>query len=81
MNLANNTKDQEIDIDSKKKLAAAWFTELRDSICKAFEYIEDELSGTAFSNQPAGRFERKLWGHKKQIKRIFPAVYLTAAVK
>lgn len=42
----------------QKKIAAAWFENLRDNICKAFEDIEDELTQ---SNRPAGRFERKTW--------------------
>ncbi len=36
--------------------AQAWFEELRDRICAAFEAIEDE--GAA---RPAGRFERQSW--------------------
>ncbi|MDE2134788.1 MAG: oxygen-dependent coproporphyrinogen oxidase [Alphaproteobacteria bacterium] len=36
--------------------AHAWFEELRDRICAAFEAIEDE--GAA---RPAGRFERRAW--------------------
>jgi len=38
--------------------ARAWFEELRDRICAAFEAIEDE---GAFGARPAGRFERKAW--------------------
>jgi coproporphyrinogen III oxidase len=46
--------------DERKARAVAWFAELRDRICAAFENIEDELTGT-HSDMPAGRFERKAW--------------------
>jgi coproporphyrinogen III oxidase len=46
--------------DAKRAHAAAWFAELRDRICAVFEAIEDELTG-AFSDRPAGRFERSEW--------------------
>jgi coproporphyrinogen III oxidase len=46
--------------DERKARAVAWFAELRDRICAAFESIEDELTGT-HSDMPAGRFERKAW--------------------
>jgi coproporphyrinogen III oxidase len=46
--------------DARKQIASAWFASLRDEICGAFEKLEDELTGT-FSDQPAGRFERKPW--------------------
>ncbi|MGF7212198.1 coproporphyrinogen III oxidase [Skermanella aerolata] len=46
--------------DQRKARAVAWFAELRDRICGAFESIEDELTGTN-SDMPAGRFERKEW--------------------
>lgn len=41
--------------------AAAWFRDLRDQICKVFEDIENELTGTEHAHLPAGRFERKIW--------------------
>ncbi|HWA30809.1 MAG TPA: oxygen-dependent coproporphyrinogen oxidase [Rhizomicrobium sp.] len=47
-------------IDEHKTRARAWFSELRDRICAAFEAIEDGYSGT-LSHLPAGRFERKSW--------------------
>ncbi len=50
--------------DEQKERAAGWFVELRDSICAAFEVIEDELgSGPKSPHRalPAGRFERTPW--------------------
>ena len=43
-----------------KQRARAWFEELRDRICAAFEKIEDDYRG-ALSHLPPGRFERKSW--------------------
>lgn len=45
--------------DNKQK-AAAWFQELRDQICAAFERLEDEVEGP-LSDRPAGRFEQRTW--------------------
>jgi len=44
----------------KRELATAWFTDLRDRICQAFEDLEDQLTGTN-SDRQAGRFEQKAW--------------------
>ena len=44
----------------KKERATAWFTDLRDKICAAFEKLEDDLTGTNSDMEP-GRFERKAW--------------------
>jgi coproporphyrinogen III oxidase len=46
--------------DDRRGRATAWFTELRDRICAAFEAIEDAHGGP-FADRPAGRFERKAW--------------------
>ena len=33
------------DIEARKERATAWFAELRDRICAAFEAIEDDYRG------------------------------------
>jgi coproporphyrinogen III oxidase len=41
--------------------ASAWFEQLRERICAAFERLEDELAATRHRALPAGRFERTPW--------------------
>jgi coproporphyrinogen III oxidase len=41
--------------------AGAWFGELRDRICAAFEAIETEFAGERPEEGPPGRFERSEW--------------------
>jgi coproporphyrinogen III oxidase len=47
--------------DNRKQTAADWFRNIRDTICSAFESIEDDLSGGPKASLPAGRFERTPW--------------------
>lgn len=46
--------------DSHEARASAWFGELRDRLCAAFEAVEDALEGPG-ADAPPGRFERKAW--------------------
>lgn len=50
----------ESDLETRKAEASAWFRDLRDRICSAFEELEDALEGT-HSDMTPGRFERKDW--------------------
>jgi coproporphyrinogen III oxidase len=45
------------EFDIEKARAAAWFRQLRDDICTAFEALEDEQDSGPFAHLPAGRFE------------------------
>ncbi|HWV44031.1 oxygen-dependent coproporphyrinogen oxidase [Pseudorhodoplanes sp.] len=49
-------------LDARKAKARAWFEELRDRICSAFETLEDDLpAGLPQSSLPPGRFSRTPW--------------------
>ncbi|MEM9146778.1 MAG: oxygen-dependent coproporphyrinogen oxidase [Pseudomonadota bacterium] len=47
------------DMTEQKARASAWFAELRDRICLAFEGLEATQSTGPQADRPAGRFERK----------------------
>ncbi|MEM6904496.1 MAG: oxygen-dependent coproporphyrinogen oxidase [Pseudomonadota bacterium] len=46
-------------MDDEKARASAWFAELRDAICAAFEGLEDSQTTGPHADLPPGRFERK----------------------
>ncbi|MEM7651172.1 MAG: coproporphyrinogen III oxidase, partial [Pseudomonadota bacterium] len=46
-------------MDAEKTRAAAWFKDLRDQICTAFEGLEDSQTFGPHADLPAGRFKRK----------------------
>ena len=49
-------------VEEMKKQAAAWFAELRDRLCAAFEAIEDAVPADGpLAGEPAGRFVRTPW--------------------
>lgn len=48
------------EIEDRKARAAAWFAELRDAICAAFERLEQDLTGPG-ADRPPGRFTQKAW--------------------
>lgn len=48
------------DVEAHKQEAAAWFRELRDRICRAFETLEDEADPELYGRE-AGRFEFTPW--------------------
>lgn len=46
--------------DTAKQQASTWFAALRDTICTAFEQLEDEAPADLYPGAP-GRFERTPW--------------------
>jgi coproporphyrinogen III oxidase len=48
-------------VGERQEQAGAWFGELRDRICAAFETIEDEYAGSDAGAMPPGRFLRSDW--------------------
>ncbi|MBU6444454.1 MAG: oxygen-dependent coproporphyrinogen oxidase [Alphaproteobacteria bacterium] len=53
-------------IEERKARARAWFEELRDRICAAFEAIEDEAPAAVSGGLPPGRFVRKAWDRPRE---------------
>ncbi|MDG2474627.1 MAG: oxygen-dependent coproporphyrinogen oxidase [Paracoccaceae bacterium] len=51
--------DKNID-DKEKARASAWFTELRNQICKSFEFLERNQTSGPFANLKPGKFEQKV---------------------
>ena len=45
-------------LTEERARAAAWFRDLRDRICAAFEALEDAQTEGPFADRPPGRFER-----------------------
>jgi coproporphyrinogen III oxidase len=54
-------RDDTSEDDRQQQRARAWFEQLRDRICAAFEAIEDDYAGVAHGDLPPGRFERRPW--------------------
>ena len=48
-------------VEDRKARARAWFEDLRDRICAAFEAIEDALVEGPHAASAPGRFERTPW--------------------
>ena len=48
-------------VDKQKEAARAWFEDLRDQICAAFQRLEDDYRGADEARMAPGRFERKAW--------------------
>ncbi len=48
------------DFDAQRQQAATWFRTLRDSLCAAFETLEDEAPAALYTGN-AGRFTRTPW--------------------
>ena len=49
-----------IGLEARQARAVAWFEELRDALCVAFETLEDGLTGP-LADRPPGRFIRTAW--------------------
>jgi len=51
------------DIESKKQVAAAWFRDFRDQLCRSLEAVEAEVTGP-HADRSAGRFEIEPWSRE-----------------
>lgn len=51
-------------LDARQTRARAWFEALRDRICAAFEYLEDEAPPSLYPGE-AGRFTFKPWSREE----------------
>jgi len=58
--MAPSTLPEPAVLNDRKARARAWFEELRDRICAAFERIEDDASPQRYAGTP-GRFVRTPW--------------------
>ncbi|MDA7947000.1 MAG: oxygen-dependent coproporphyrinogen oxidase [Hyphomicrobiaceae bacterium] len=55
------TPDEHAALDGRKARARAWFEELRDTICDAFEQLEKDMTGGPLSDREPGKLERTPW--------------------
>ena len=54
-------------MEDRKTRASAWFRDLRDRICAAFEAIETELDpAQPHADLPPGKFERRTWNRQDE---------------
>ena len=55
-------REEAASLSARQAKASAWFAELRDAICAAFEAVENELPAEApFRDREPGRFVRTPW--------------------
>ena len=53
-------------LTARKSEASAWFKQLRDRICSAFEHLENTVQNPLSTHKPAGRFQRKTWDRRTE---------------
>ncbi len=58
--MSESAASEDQQLDQNKQQAAAWFRELRDQICAAFEKLEDDVDEAMIPGRP-GRFVRTPW--------------------
>jgi len=62
MDVKTDPKTGQLAVAERQSRARAWFEQLRDDICAAFEGLEDALpAGAQLSERAAGRFVRTPW--------------------